>query len=63
MTIATPVSSLCPRIEAAATTFVRAIMAPMERSIPPDMTTMAWATAASARGAIEMANPWMPVTP
>ena len=37
--------------------------APIDRSIPPEMTTIAWATAASASGRTEMARPWMPETP
>jgi hypothetical protein len=44
-------------------TLVRAIIAPMERSIPPEMTTIACPTAASASGRTEIASPWTPVTP
>ena len=33
---------------------------PIERSIPPEMTTIAWATAARASGRTEMARPWTP---
>ena len=34
----------------AAVTLVRAIIEPIDRSMPPEMTTMAWATAAIASG-------------
>jgi hypothetical protein len=47
----------------AATTLVRAIIDPIDRSMPPEMTTMAWATAARASGSTEMPRPWMPGTP
>ena len=47
----------------AAITLTRAIIEPIERSIPPDMTTIACATAARARGSTEIARPWMPATP
>ncbi len=47
----------------AATTLVRAIIDPIERSIPPEITTMAWAVAARARGRTEFARPWIPVGP
>ena len=50
MTTATANSSLWPFIRDAAMTLVRAIIEPIERSIPPEMTTIAWATAASASG-------------
>ena len=63
MTTAMPNSSLWPFICVAATTLVRAIIEPIERSIPPPMTQMAWATAAMASGRTEMAKPWTPVTP
>ena len=62
-TTATPNSSDWPFMRTAATTLISAIIEPIERSIPPAMTTMAWATAASARGRTEIARPWMPVTP
>ena len=44
-------------------TLVSAISAPTERSIPPEITTIAWPTAANARGSSEIARPWTPVTP
>ena len=47
----------------AAVTLVNAIIEPIERSIPPEITTMAWATAASARGSAPMARPWIPCAP
>ena len=47
----------------AATTLVSAISEPIERSIPPDSTTTAWATAARASGSTEMPRPWTPATP
>ena len=40
---------------------VRAIIEPIERSIPPEMTTTAWATAASASGRTEIAEALDPV--
>jgi hypothetical protein len=48
---------------AAATTLVRAIIDPIERSIPPEITTIAWAVAASARGRTAFARAWTPVGP
>ena len=45
------------------TTLVSAIIDPIERSIPPEMTTTAWATAASASGSTEMPRPWSAVAP
>ena len=63
MTTTTPNSSLWPSIWEAATTLVRAIIEPIDRSIPPEMTTMAWATAASASGSTAIARPWMPGSP
>ena len=62
-TTATPNSSDWPFIRTAATTLTSAIIEPIERSIPPEMTTIACATAASARGSTEIARPWTPVTP
>ena len=58
-----PNSSDWPFIRTAATTLVRAIIDPIDRSRPPEMTTIAWATAARASGRTEIARPWMPVTP
>ena len=43
-----------PFIRTAATTLVRAIIEPIDRSIPPEMTTIACPTAASASGRTEM---------
>ncbi len=63
MTTATPNSSLWPFIAVAATTLVNAIIEPIDRSIPPEMTTIACATAARASGSTEIARPWTPVTP
>ena len=40
-----------------------AIIAPIDRSMPPEITTIAWATAASASGRTAIARPWMPVAP
>ena len=62
-TTAMPNSSLWPFIREAATTLVRAIIEPIDRSIPPEITTIAWPTAASASGRTEIARPWIPVTP
>ena len=56
-------SSRWPFISDAATTLVSAIIEPIDRSIPPEITTIAWATAASASGRTEIARPWMPGTP
>jgi hypothetical protein len=42
---------------------VKAIIAPIDRSIPPEITTIAWPTAANASAAADTANPWMPVGP
>ena len=42
----------------AAVTLVSAIIEPIDRSMPPEMTTMAWATAAIASGSAPMARPW-----
>ena len=61
-TTTTPHSSLWPFIAVAQTTLVRAIIDPIERSIPPPMTTTAWATAASASGSPPMARFWTPLT-
>ncbi len=47
----------CPFMRTAAMTLVKAMIDPIERSIPPEMTTIAWATAASARGSTEIARP------
>ena len=63
MTTATPNCSDCPSIRVAATTLMSAICEPTDRSMPPEMTTIAWATAARASGRTEMARPWTPVTP
>ena len=63
MTTTTPNSSGWPFMRAAEITLVRAIIAPIERSIPPEMTTIACPTAARARGSTEIARPWTPVTP
>ena len=43
-------SSLFPFMSAAAVTLVSAIIEPTDRSMPPAMTTIAWATAARATG-------------
>ena len=56
-------SSLWPFIIVAETTLVSAIIDPIERSIPPLITTMACATAASARGRIDVARPWSGIGP
>ena len=63
MTTTTPNSSLWPFIRVAATTLVSAIIEPIERSIPPAITTTACATAAKARGSTEIARPWTPAAP
>ena len=47
----------------AAVTPVRAIIDPTDKSIPPEMTTTACATAARARGKTEIARPWSPGAP
>ena len=44
-------------------TLVSAIIEPIERSIPPAITTTAWATAAKPSGRIEIPSPWIPATP
>ena len=62
-TTTTATSSGWPFIREAEITLIRAISAPIERSIPPEMTTMACPTAARARGRTEIARPWTPVTP
>ena len=58
-----PNSSLWPCISEAAITLVSAIIEPIDRSMPPEMTTMAWATAASASGSTELPSPWTAATP
>ena len=63
ITTTTPNSSDWPFMSVAETTLVKAINAPTERSMPPEMTTMAWPTAARASGRTEIARPWTPVTP
>jgi len=55
--------SLWPFIRTADTTLVRAIIEPIDRSIPPAITITAWATAARALGRIEMPRAWMPGAP
>ena len=45
-------------IRSAAVTLVRAIIEPIDRSMPPEMTTMACATAANASGMAPTARPW-----
>ena len=50
-------------MSAAEITLVRAMIEPIERSIPPEMTTIACPTAASARGSTALARPWMPGGP
>ncbi len=62
-TTMTPNSSLWPFIWEAATTLVNAIIDPIERSIPPEITMIACAAAASASGRTELASPWIPATP
>ena len=42
-------------MRSAAVTFVRAIIAPIERSMPPEITMIACATAAKARGIAPLA--------
>ena len=61
-TTTTPNSSLWPFICVAQTTLVSAIIDPMERSIPPPMTTTACATAASASGNPPIARFCTPLT-
>ena len=46
--------SLWPFIRTADTTLVKAIIDPTDRSMPPEITTIAWATAARALGRIEI---------
>ena len=62
-TTATPNASPWPFIKTADVTLARAITDPTERSIPPEMTTIAWATAANAIGRIEIARPWIAGAP
>ena len=62
-TTTTPNSSGWPFIWTAAITLVSAIIEPIERSIPPPITQIAWATAASASGSAEIARAWAPATP
>ena len=50
-------------MRSAAVTLVRAIIEPIERSMPPEMTTMAWATAAMASGMAPTARPWSCLAP
>ena len=63
MTTATPNSSLWPFIRVAETTLVSAIIEPIERSMPPAITTMAWATAARTSGRTDVARPWIGIGP
>ena len=44
-------------------TLVSAIIEPTDRSMPPEMTTMAWATAANASGRAPIARPWIWAAP
>jgi hypothetical protein len=39
-------------------TLTRLIIEPIERSIPPEMTTTAWADAANANGSASIASDW-----
>ena len=50
-------------MSAAEMTLIRAMIEPMERSIPPPMTTIACPTAASASGSTALARLWMPGGP
>ena len=63
MATPTPISSLRPSIWVAATMLVSAIIEAIDRSMPPEMTTMVWATVAKASGSTLMAWPWMPLAP
>ena len=45
-------------IRTAAVTLVSAIIEATDRSMPPEMTTIAWATAANATGSTPIARPW-----
>ena len=47
-------------IAVAAMTLVKAIIDPIDRSIPPAMTTTAWAAAASPNGTHEINRPCTP---
>ena len=51
-------TSLWPCIRTAAVTLVSAIIGPTERSMPPEITTIVWATAAKASGRRAIARPW-----
>ena len=58
-----PNSSLAPVMSTAAVTFVSAIIEPIDRSMPPAMTTTAWATAAKATGSAARASESSPAAP
>ena len=62
-TTPTPNASLWPSIRLAAMTLVSAMTEPIDKSSPPAMTTTAWATAANARGRIEIPRPCTPARP
>ena len=51
-------ASLWPFIRTADVTLVRAMIEPTDRSIPPEITTIAWATAANAMGRAPIARFW-----
>ena len=51
-------SVLMSIIHRAETTFMRPIRLPTERSIPPEMTTTAWAIAAKQSGRAPIARVW-----
>ena len=44
-------------------TLARAIIEPTDRSIPPEITTIAWATAANAIGRMSIERATMPPGP
>ena len=57
------IGMLAALVSGVATTLVSAIIEPIDRSIPPAMTMIAWAIAASASGMPEIARFWTPVAP
>ena len=61
--MARPTSADWPSIRVAAITPQSAIIEPIERSMPPEITAIACPTVASARGSTAIARPWRPATP
>ena len=62
-TTPTPNRSPWPFIRTAEVTLASAIIEPTDRSMPPEMTTIVWATAANAIGRIAIARPWIAAGP